>query len=749
LRGYDPTNSPNPVLANYNNPFDLNAGEQINPEQLNYAFSDDASANNLTLDDLYAINGRTSSLYTNSWGFHSNVGAVYNQAQSAGQEVLIFNANASFDIVPKGSAERGRHNVQLGVAYEQRTERAYAVSNPARLWVAARQNANAHFQGIDLENADTVGMIDLPEPFFSAPLLGIALADLPDARFYRAVRESLGMNLNEYVNTDNLTPDQLSLDMFSAAELNDQFILSYYGKDYIGNDFDGTFNEFFTTRDADGIRSFPVAPNRPLYFAGYLQDKFTFRDIIFRLGVRVDRYDANTSVLRDPYSLYAIQGASEFHGLYGGERPGNIGDDFRVYTSEDDGETVQAYRDGDNWYKADGTPVNGPQEIEGIRTGLVYPKYQDPNAHVGNYIKSEDFDPRASFKDYEVQWNVMPRLAFSFPISDKANFFAHYDILVQRPPSNTLATALNYYYFVETTGSSVFNNPDLRPERTVDYEVGFMQRLTNSSAIKISAYYKEMRDMIQSRVFFPVAIVGQYETYDNLDFGTTKGFSFNYDLRRTNNVSITANYTLQFADGTGSNANSSRGLGNRGIQRTLFPLSFDERHRLNLVLDYRYPGGNAYNGPRIGGLDIFANAGLNLQAVAVSGRPYTARELATSEFSGAGTIGAINGARKPWTYTLNLRVDKNFKIGDGIGLNIYCRISNLLDRRNVLNVYSVTGSAEDDGFLRSSFGQDKVAGIEASPRSLDSYLASYQWLLLNPDFFSLPRRIFVGAIMDF
>ena len=30
--------------------------------------------------------------------------------------------------------------------------------------------------------------------------------------------------------------------------------------------------------------------------------------------------------------------------------------------------------------------------------------------------------------------------------------------------------------------------------------------------------------------------------------------SINYDLRRTSNVNMTANYTLQFADGTGSSA---------------------------------------------------------------------------------------------------------------------------------------------------------------------------------------------------
>ena len=40
--------------------------------------------------------------------------------------------------------------------------------------------------------------------------------------------------------------------------------------------------------------------------------------------------------------------------------------------------------------------------------------------------------------------------------------------------------------------------------------------------------------------------------YQNIDFGTVKGFSTSYDLRRTGRVQMTTNYTLQFADGTGS-----------------------------------------------------------------------------------------------------------------------------------------------------------------------------------------------------
>ena len=344
-------------------------------------------------------------------------------------------------------------------------------------------------------------------------------------------------------------------------------------------------------------------------------------------------------------------------------------------------------------------------------------------------------------------------MAFSFPISDEANFFAHYDILVQRPPTSTLATALDYYYFEDGPPRE---NPNLKPERTIDYEVGFKQKLSNSSAITLSAYYKEMRDMIQSRTYLYVPPpVNQYESFGNLDFGTVKGFSVSYDLRRTNNLELTASYTLQFADGTGSDQNSQRGLTSRGNLRTLFPLSFDERHRLVANIDYRYASGRRYNGPRLFGADIFANTGVGMQLTAVSGRPYT-REIRPTQFGGQGFFGAINGARLPWNFTIDLRANKQFRLqtgseedSRGLFVNVYLRVQNLLDTRNVVGVYSASGSAEDSGYIASSDGQSALNTLRTSGRDVEAFLMSYQWRLLNPGFYTLPRRINLGAILEF
>jgi len=761
LHGYMP--SPyNPILSNY----------------VDYA---DDIGNITSIDRIDGIrNSEWPSTISSIWGHHTNVGAVYNNWSKSEGEVFTFSANTAFELVPGGADKSGRHNLQFGILYEQRVSRSYGLS-PFNLYDLARQLANAPLAGIGLDSTQQIGTTpgflhelawssNNPTQFdtlsttaIDVPIYGFQNPNITaNDRFFQNIRDVLGVGINEYVNIDGLDPnmlDQYGLSLFSPFELTNQNFLglNFRGYDYLGNKLDNvTFNDFFTDKDAEGVRTFPVAAFRPNYAAAFIQDKFTFRDIIFRVGLRVDRYDANTKVLKDPYSFSDIMTASDFHSQFGGNRPGTIGDDYKVYivNADSPNPTVEAYRDGNTWYDANGTQQNDASQI--FEGGLVNPMYVLQNKDERD-IQNENFKPEFTFEDYKPQVNWMPRLAFSFPISDEANFFAHYDILVQRPPSNVIMTALDYFYFADRPG--IKNNPNLRPERTIDYEVGFQQKLSNSSALKLAAYYRELRDMIQARWIQGVPIedfgTDAYQTYDNLDFGTVKGFTVQYDLRRTNNVSFNLAYTLQFADGTGSDANSSRSISSRGIQRTLFPLSFDERHRVNAIIDYRFDSGRRYNGPRWFGKDVFAETGVNLQATAVSGRPYTSADEPAA-FGASGIAGSINGSRLPWNFTLNLRVDKSFTLTKPdavrpLHMNVYFRVSNLLDRRNIINVYRFTGSPTDDGYLRSGRGQsafDQIANdINRAPAS--SFLASYQWRMLNPDNFSLPRRMYLGAILDF
>jgi hypothetical protein len=171
---------------------------------------------------------------------------------------------------------------------------------------------------------------------------------------------------------------------------------------------------------------------------------------------------------------------------------------------------------------------------------------------VANYDKKLS---SGAFTNYVAAINAMPRVAFSFPISDVANFYAHYDLLTQRPTGNNLSP-LDYYYIDASGASPLISNPNQRPITTVDYELGFAQVLNErkNASLTIAAFYKENRNMINQKL-----IVGAYPKtyimYDNIDFSTVKGMSAAFDFRRTGGSKINVNYTLQFSDGSGSKAN--------------------------------------------------------------------------------------------------------------------------------------------------------------------------------------------------
>ena len=99
-------------------------------------------------------------------------------------------------------------------------------------------------------------------------------------------------------------------------------------------------------------------------------DKFTYRDIHFNIGVRIERYSANTKVLIDPYSLYPEttvgQNTSATNpNTANGKAPSNIGGNYIVYVDDNNSSapTVIGYRSGNNWYDPTGKYIEDPSVL--------------------------------------------------------------------------------------------------------------------------------------------------------------------------------------------------------------------------------------------------------------------------------------------------------------------------------------------------------------------------------------------------
>lgn len=698
----------------------------------------------------------TVSVYSMWWntGFPVTAYGLRNNDQ------IHFSLNASVDILKPGKGDKSKHALEFGFEFEQRTDRRYAVVPLAGngIWFLAYQLANRHIATLDTKNPHPV--YDAYGNYLDTIKYDPLFVAEDQAFFDKSLRQSLGLDVNGTDNIDifSLDPSQMTLSMFSPDELlnGGNNFYTAYGYDYLGNRLtkQPSLEDYFNQQDENGNYTRNQAAYRPNYAAAYIQDKFNFRDLIFNIGLRVDRFDNNQFVLKDEYSLYPIRTAAEVTNL--GAHPSNIGSDYYVYVNDIANPTeIVGYRDGSNWYNASGTEIADPKSIaQATSSGRITP-----------YLVTNDVDnltlDATSFKDYDPQINVMPRIAFSFPISDEALFFAHYDVLTQRP-SGTASRDVAFgqpfqYFFFEQLQGNTFANPALKPEKTIDYQVGFKQALGSTSALTIAATYRELKDLIQV-VAINYAYPLDYVTYGNVDFGTVKSLEFTYELRRIKNIKLDANYTLQFAAGTGSSATSGATLVGSGQPnlRTIVPFSYDQRHNLTVSADYRFSEGKSYNGPVVGknNTPILANTGLNLILRAGSGTPYSKQTNPTpTALFGVQTQtsldGSVNGSRLPWSFKLDAKIDKDFKITpDNKGnyyLNVYLLVQNVFNAANVLSVYRYTGNPDDDGYVQSAVGQQTVdAQLDG-----DTFTYLYDVKVNNPSNYSLARRIHLGAIFNF
>lgn len=725
------------------------------------------------------------------YGLYSTTGASVASFSRADVQQYSVSVDASFDLQPG----KTRHAIEFGLYYQQRSESGYSLSGASAnggLWQYMRLLTNTHI-GLDRDNPIFIingqqytkneirGLSGInPSPtdtiFYNRKTVGTQTV------FDQNLRKKLGLSATDYIAIDELDPSTFSVDMFSADEMlnSGNPFVSYRGYDYKGNRQRGqiNFNDFFTKKDENGNYTRDIGSFRPNYIAGYILDKFQFKDILFNIGLRVERFDANTKVLKDPYSLYEVNTLADARGITdefgnvrvknnyteGGATPSNIGDDFVVYVNNNESPTpsVIGYRNGDEWYDPYGRIVEDPNALKQYSGG------RDPQPYLVNSttrITDSTFDPNSSFTDYKPQINVMPRISFSFPISDEALFYAHYDVLVQRPKSGVWTSPSDYYFLTANPGGFV-NNPDLKPEKMFDYEVGFKQTLSQSSAVSISGFYKERKDMVQVRPYL-YAWPTTYYTFGNRDFSTTKGMTVRYDMRRTRNLRLDVAYTLQFANGTGSSTTSGisgspsapgllSGFVSAGLPniRTVFPLDLDTRHNIVTTIDYRY-GPN--DGPIVGKNHILQNAGINLIVRTRSGEPYTRY---TQPVNYANTVdGQVNGSRLPWHYMLDLRIDKDFSLSfgkkdkevtkprRGLSVNAYVLINNLLNTRDILRVDGYTGRTDDDGFLTHPQGVQNTANQFNRQSYIDLYSANL--IGIGSDRLNLPRRINLGLNFNF
>jgi len=405
--------------------------------------------------------------------------------------------------------------------------------------------------------------------------------------------------------------------------------------------------------------------HNPIEFAAYAQDKMEFKDLIVNIGVRFDLFEPDGVVLRD-------------------ESDPNINDPFKP---------EHRYK---NW-------------APGV-----------PDSLLVEYTAAE----RAKFwyKDATVKTQVSPRLGMAYPITDRGVIHFSYGWFFQVPTFEWLYANPDLEVPRTSGLSTIIGNADLKPQRTVMYEVGLQQQLSEDIGMDVTLFYRDIRDWVGTGPLIPTAIPSvQYTKFVNLDYSNVRGITLSLNKRYSNYFSANLDYSFMVAEGSNSDPRDAFNAARAGEEPRiqLIPLGWDQTHTLNATVTL---GTESWRASLIGRY--------------WSGTPYTPR-FAVGTIAGAGTFTGlrVNSARKPDTYTLDLRLYKSFTVGT-LRPAVFVNIFNLLDRRNETGVYDDTGRA---------FYTLDVKNASADPKRI-SLLQDY---ITRPDFYSEPRQIQVGVSVEF
>jgi outer membrane receptor for Fe3+-dicitrate len=336
-------------------------------------------------------------------------------------------------------------------------------------------------------------------------------------------------------------------------------------------------------------------------------------------------------------------------------------------------------------------------------------------------------DPSSPVTTGETKMQWSPRLGISHPITDKAYFHFSYGHFFQVPDYRDL-----YSNQTLNLGSSspFFGWANMDASRTIAYEIGIDQQFSDVWKIGTALWSKENNgdpgsigvsgfDADTTGGRSPIGAYS-YSIIRNGDYGSSKGIDITFEKRVSDNYFGTIEYTYSVAKA--NKQYSWQGYWDGDTEETTpkkeYVMPWDRTHVFTAHLGYIMPKGF---GPKLFGTAPFENMTWQVIGHFSSGYPYTPTYL--------GQALETNSARLPWMMQIDAVIRKDFRIFKDLKVVVLARIQNLLDKKNVLSVYSDTGSPTDPG-----------------PRMDKTYTSSrYD----RPHYFGPRRQINLGARIEF
>jgi outer membrane receptor protein involved in Fe transport len=366
----------------------------------------------------------------------------------------------------------------------------------------------------------------------------------------------------------------------------------------------------------------------PVFFSGYGQDQLEWNDVTFRLGARLDWFDARTTV------------------------PSDLAN-----------------------------PANSIPDVP-----------QSVPVATSNKL------------------TLSPRVGVSYPVSPNAAVYFAYGHFYQYPPMRDMFSNSDYSVLADLQAADdiqrhgILGNPDVRAQRTVQYQIGVKDAITPDFGLDVNAFYKDIRDLLGVE-FISTYNGAQYVRFTNVDYGSVVGFTLTLDQRALGPFSLSADYTWQLALGNSSDPDETlnrAAAGQDPLPRQI-PFNWDQRHTLNVTATVGPPGG--WTGSAIVRL--------------ASGQPYTPTLVNSTPLT-------QNSARKPVCNTVDLRAERPGKLWGVMG-SAFVRVFNLFDSRFF------------NGFVFPSSGSPDYTRFPDDPGQAEQ--------LADPTRYFAPRRIEVGVTL--
>jgi outer membrane receptor for ferrienterochelin and colicin len=322
-------------------------------------------------------------------------------------------------------------------------------------------------------------------------------------------------------------------------------------------------------------------------------------------------------------------------------------------------------------------------------------------------------NPTALFVRDESHGYLSPHVQVSFPVTDRTNFRLSYSHQVQAPDFGLLLGGINTD--LNFTNTNQVYGSDLDFGKTIAFEFGIRHAFNDDMVLDVAAYNKDVVSDPAARLvslFDPSAgRDNDFRILTNLDFGNVRGLDVRLDRRFGNYFNGTISYSFQQAKNTGSDPFTYTNYGSRIVNQVggnngaqpppqgILPTDDSRPHSLSSAFSVSFPGDwkqGSVLGTILGNLSVFTTFRYS------SGTAYSRCGVSAEEQSVLSIENCVrlfpeglNTQRLPSFKQLDTRFNKTFTLG-GLDLTGYLDVRNLLNFKNVLQVFAVNGDVLND-----------------------------------------------------